>query len=88
MVRAEAALEGEAVGVGGAAIVARGHLEGMSPSARLLQPQRLRRFDHDANVITPPSTVAALRAGYPLQIDDAALVSRSSSRRLLSTPPE
>src|SRR5258706_241035 len=25
-----------------------------------------------ANVITPPSTVAALRAGYPAQIDDAA----------------
>jgi hypothetical protein len=25
-----------------------------------------------ANVITPPSTVAALRAGYPVQIDDAA----------------
>jgi hypothetical protein len=25
-----------------------------------------------AHVITPPSTVAALRAGYPVQIDDAA----------------
>ncbi len=25
-----------------------------------------------ANVITPPSSVAALRAGYPVQIDDAA----------------
>ncbi len=25
-----------------------------------------------ADVITPPSTVAALRAGYPVQIDDAA----------------
>lgn len=25
-----------------------------------------------ANVITPPSTIAALRAGYPTQIDDAA----------------
>jgi hypothetical protein len=25
-----------------------------------------------ANVITPPSTVAALQAGYPVQIDDAA----------------
>lgn len=25
-----------------------------------------------ANVITPPSTVAALRAGYPVQIDDSA----------------
>jgi hypothetical protein len=25
-----------------------------------------------ANVITPPATVAALRAGYPVQIDDSA----------------
>ena len=25
-----------------------------------------------ANVITPPSTLAALRAGYPMQIDDSA----------------
>ncbi len=25
-----------------------------------------------AQVITPPATVAALRAGYPVQIDDAA----------------
>jgi hypothetical protein len=25
-----------------------------------------------AEVITPPSTVAALRAGYPVQIDDSA----------------
>jgi hypothetical protein len=25
-----------------------------------------------ANVITPPSTVAVLRAGYPAQVDDAA----------------
>ena len=25
-----------------------------------------------ANLITPPSTIAALRAGYPVQIDDAA----------------
>jgi hypothetical protein len=27
----------------------------------------------EATVITPPSTVAVLRAGYPVQIDDAAL---------------
>jgi hypothetical protein len=26
----------------------------------------------DAEVITPPSSVAVLRAGYPVQIDDAA----------------
>jgi hypothetical protein len=35
---------------------------------------RLARPNHGtAAVITPPSTVAALRAGYPVQIDDAAL---------------
>jgi len=34
---------------------------------------RHRRPRHGtANVITPPSSVAALRAGYPVQIDDAA----------------
>jgi hypothetical protein len=34
---------------------------------------RHRRPRHGtAQVITPPSTVAALRAGYPVQIDDAA----------------
>jgi len=34
---------------------------------------RQRRPRHGtAQVITPPSTVAALRAGYPVQIDDAA----------------
>jgi hypothetical protein len=34
---------------------------------------RRRRPGHGtAQVITPPSTVAALRAGYPVQIDDAA----------------
>jgi hypothetical protein len=34
---------------------------------------RHRRPGHGtAQVITPPSTVAALRAGYPVQIDDAA----------------
>jgi len=38
-----------------------------------------------ADVITPPSTVAALRAGYPVQIDDSAFqVPAPSSRRRLS----
>jgi hypothetical protein len=35
--------------------------------------RRARPARGTANVITPPSTVAALRAGYPAQIDDAAL---------------
>ena len=34
--------------------------------------RRARPRRGTASVITPPSTVAALRAGYPVQIDDAA----------------
>lgn len=34
--------------------------------------RRDRPMRGTANVITPPSTVASLRAGYPLQIDDGA----------------
>jgi hypothetical protein len=34
--------------------------------------RRSRPRDGVATVITPPSTVAALRAGYPVQIDDSA----------------
>lgn len=34
--------------------------------------RRSRPTRGNANVITPPSTVAALRAGYPVQIDDGA----------------
>lgn len=33
--------------------------------------RRLRPTRGTANVITPPSSVAALRAGYPVQIDEA-----------------
>ncbi len=35
-------------------------------------PQRSRPKRGTANVITPPSTIAVLRAGYPVQIDGAA----------------
>jgi hypothetical protein len=34
--------------------------------------RRNRPTRDTANVITPPSTLAALRAGYPVQIDDSA----------------
>ena len=37
--------------------------------------RRARPRHGSASVITPPSTVAALRAGYPVQIDDSALSS-------------
>lgn len=35
--------------------------------------RRARPARGTASVITPPSSVAALRAGYPVQIDDAAI---------------
>jgi hypothetical protein len=35
-------------------------------------PRRRRPTHGDAIVITPPSTLAVLRAGYPVQIDEAA----------------
>jgi hypothetical protein len=34
--------------------------------------RRARPTQGAADVITPPSTVAAFRAGYPVQIDDSA----------------
>ena len=36
------------------------------------QRRRARPTQGTADVFTPPSTVAALRAGYPVQIDDSA----------------
>ena len=33
---------------------------------------RVRPRHGAAQVITPPSTIAALRAGYPVQVDDSA----------------
>ncbi len=36
------------------------------------QGRRARPVSGIANVITPPSSVAALRAGYPVQVDDGA----------------
>ena len=36
--------------------------------------QRARPASGIASVITPPATVAALRAGYPVQIDESGLV--------------
>jgi hypothetical protein len=54
----------------GPAAVVRDRLVVWTPSgygARLERPTT-----GDAEVITPPSSVAALRAGYPVQIDDGA----------------
>jgi len=42
-------------------------------TSRGYRGRRRRPARGSAAVITPPATVAALRAGYPVQIDDAAL---------------
>jgi hypothetical protein len=52
------------------AVVVGAHLSQWTPSGYAPRQARPRRGI--AEVITPPSTVAALRAGYPVQIDAAA----------------
>jgi hypothetical protein len=52
------------------AVVVGSHLAEWTTEGYRTRHQRPRRGT--ARVITPPSTVAALRAGYPVQIDDAA----------------
>jgi hypothetical protein len=47
--------------------------------------RRARPTGGTASVITPPSTVAALRAGYPVQVDDAAFSPRAASAAARST---
>lgn len=47
--------------------------------------ERARPGAGTANVLTPPSTVAALRAGYPVQIDGAALSPPAASAAARST---
>ena len=52
------------------AVVVGRHLAEWTHEGYGARRQRPRRGT--VNVITPPSTVAALRAGYPVQVDDAA----------------
>jgi hypothetical protein len=42
-------------------------------------PRRSRPIEGTVDVLTPPSTVIALRAGYPVQIDPSAAGQRSST---------
>jgi hypothetical protein len=56
---------------GSPAVVAGGHLSEWTRAGYAARRPRPARGV--AEVITPPSTVAALRAGYTVQIDDAAL---------------
>ncbi len=62
--------DGTFVLLDGPAVVVGSHLAQWSADGYRTRHRRPRRGT--ANVITPPSTVAALRAGYPVQIDDAA----------------
>lgn len=58
------------LGARGAAVVVSDHLARWTPAGygtRLARPQTGR-----AEVLTPPSSVAVLRAGYPVQLDDSA----------------
>jgi hypothetical protein len=52
------------------AVVVGSHLAEWTTEGYRTRHQRPRRGT--ARIITPPATVAALRAGYPVQIDDAA----------------
>ena len=53
------------------AVVVGGHLGPWTREG--YRGRRSRPSQGSARVITPPSTVAALRAGYRVQIDDGAL---------------
>jgi hypothetical protein len=53
------------------AVVAGDHLAWWSAEEGY-RGRRQRPTQGNARVITPPSTVAALRAGYPVQIGDVA----------------
>jgi hypothetical protein len=57
-------------GTGAPAVVAGSHLAEWTTEGYQARHRRPRHGT--ARVITPPATVAALRAGYPVQIDDAA----------------
>jgi hypothetical protein len=52
------------------AVVAGSHLAEWTTEGYQARHRRPRAGS--AQVITPPATVAALRAGYPVQIDDGA----------------
>ena len=56
----------------GPAVVVGDHLAVWNDAAYAYQQQLLRPTTGYASVLTPPSTVGVLRAGYPAQIDDSA----------------
>ena len=64
----------------GPAVVAGDHLTLFDEQAYAYGRQLPRPADGSASVITPPSTVAVLRAGYPVQIDQSAVGSPSRDR--------
>jgi hypothetical protein len=62
--------DGTFVLLDGPAVVIGDHLTAWTTAG--YQGRRPRPTAGDATVLTPPSTVAVLRAGYPVQIDDSA----------------
>jgi hypothetical protein len=56
----------------GAAVVIGDHLAVFDENAYAYRRQLARPVDGFASVLTPPSTVAVIRAGFPVQIDQAA----------------
>jgi hypothetical protein len=56
----------------GPAVVVGDHLAVWDPHENTYRDKLPRRMAGIATVLTPPSTVAILRAGYPVQIDQAA----------------
>lgn len=62
--------DGAFVLLDGPAVVIGDHLTDWTTEG--YQGRRPRPTTGDATVLTPPSTVAVLRAGYPVQIDDSA----------------
>jgi hypothetical protein len=57
---------------GGPAVVVGDHLVVFGEKAYAYRRRLARPVDGSASVLTPPSTVAILRAGYPVQVDPSA----------------
>ena len=60
----------------GPAVVLGGHLAVWNQHDNIYRDKLPRPISGTAAMITPPSSVQILRAGYPAQIDDSALWSR------------
>ena len=57
---------------GGPAVVVAGHLAVFDEDAYTYRRLIAKPVEGSASVLTPPSTVAVLSAGYPVQLDQSA----------------